>query len=118
MRTFIERCRRLGTPIISAAVLVDAFVRRRRRARRSCRPCRWCTGGGDASPIATSTNGKDDTIVWLSAGGALKGVDGDTGAMIYSGGNCSGVRQWTSPIAVKGRIVVGGDGHLCSWSPQ
>ena len=29
---------------------------------------------------------------------------------------CAGVRQWTSPIAVKGRIVVGADGHLCSWS--
>jgi len=40
-------------------------------------------------------------------------------ATIFGGaGNCSGVRQWTSPIAVKGRIVVGGDGHLCSWSPH
>jgi len=26
------------------------------------------------------------------------------------------VRQWTSPIAVKGRIVTSADGHLCSWS--
>jgi hypothetical protein len=78
----------------------------------------WCTGGGSASPVATSTDGKSDTIVWLAANGGLKGVDGDTGAQIYSGGNCSGVRQWTSPIAVKGRIIVGGDGHLCSWSPQ
>jgi len=38
--------------------------------------------------------------------------------VIYPGapGVCPGVRQWTSPIAVKGRIVVGADGHLCSWS--
>src|SRR5205085_1610409 len=33
-------------------------------------------------------------------------------------GGCQGVRDWTSPIAVKGRIVVGGDGRLCSWSPH
>jgi len=79
----------------------------------------WCAPGGATSPIATSTNGKDETIVWYINGGALKGVDGDTGASIFGGaGNCSGVRQWTSPIAVKGRIIVGGDGHLCSWSPH
>ena len=52
--------------------------------------------------------------------GRLMGVDGDTGAAVFTGTatRCSGVRQWTSPIAVKGRIVVGGDGHLCSWSPH
>ena len=52
--------------------------------------------------------------------GKLTGVDGDTGARRSSAGTdtCTGVRQWTSPIAVKGRIVVGGDGHLCSWSPH
>jgi hypothetical protein len=79
----------------------------------------WCAPGGATSPIATSTNGKDETVVWYINGGALKGVDGDTGAAIFGGaGNCSGVRQWTSPIAAKGRIIVGGDGHLCSWSPH
>jgi hypothetical protein len=53
------------------------------------------------------------------SGGRLMGVDGDTGASIYAsatGDTCSGVRQWSSPIAVKGRIVAGGDTHLCSWS--
>ena len=78
----------------------------------------WCASGSDASPIATSTDGKNDTIVWFATGGGLKGVDGDTGAQIYSGGKCNGVRQWTSPIAVKGRIILGGDGNLCSWSAQ
>ena len=53
------------------------------------------------------------------SGGKLMGLDGDTGAVIYSGTDtCQGVRQWTSAIAVKGRIVVGGDGKLCSWSPH
>ena len=45
------------------------------------------------------------------------GVDGDTGATIYTGtDSLSGVHKWTAPIVVKGRIVVAGDGHLCAWS--
>jgi hypothetical protein len=76
----------------------------------------WCAGGGNQSPIATSTDGKNETVVWNYDGG-LKGYDGDTGASVASPmGNCGNVRTWTSPIAVKGRIVVGGDGKLCSWS--
>src|SRR5450432_349899 len=75
----------------------------------------WCAGGGDTSPVATSTDGKAETIVWVYSGG-LKGYDGDTGAPVVSAAGCGNVRQWTSPIAVKGRIVVGGDGQLCSWS--
>jgi hypothetical protein len=76
----------------------------------------WCTGGGNTGPIATSTDGRAETIVWNYNGG-LRGYDGDTGAMVASpAGNCGNVRQWTSPIAVKGRIVVGADGKLCSWS--
>ena len=48
--------------------------------------------------------------------GQLRGVDGDTGAVIYSATNsCAGVAKWTSPIAVKGRIVVAGNGRLCAW---
>jgi hypothetical protein len=86
----------------------------------------WCTpvvgfigtGGTHrtSAPIATTTDGTNEAVVWVASGGMLMGVDGDTGKMIYSGGTCGNVRQWTSPIAVKGRIVVGGDGHLCSWS--
>ncbi len=82
----------------------------------------WCVplGGntGPVSPISTTSDGKKDAIVWFMNGPVLNGVDGDTGATIFGGGTgmCPGVRQWTSPIAVKGRIVVGADGHLCSWS--
>jgi hypothetical protein len=51
--------------------------------------------------------------------GTLNGVDGDTGAAIYTRSNsCANVEQWTSPIAANGRIIVGGDGNLCSWSPH
>jgi hypothetical protein len=101
----------------------------------------WCTTIGgptmndagtiknrSASPLVTTTDGKSNPIVWVGgstaqAGAAttaslLYGIDGETGAILYKGGNCAGIRQWTTPIAVKGHIVLGGDGHLCSWSPQ
>jgi hypothetical protein len=81
----------------------------------------WCAAhsGVDTSPIVTTTDGTNEPIVWFLSGGQLVGVDGETGAALYtSSDSCSAVRQWTSPIAVKGRIVVGGDKHLCSWSPH
>jgi hypothetical protein len=85
----------------------------------------WCTpivgfiGTGGThrttAPITTTTDGRNDAIVWVVSGTTLLGVDGDTGKVIYTGGTCDNVRQWTSPIAVKGRIIAGGDGHLCAW---
>ncbi len=82
----------------------------------------WCaalTGPEVTSPIATTTNGSADAIVWYMSNNSLVGVDGDTGAtVVTSSDTCTGIRRWTSPIAVKGRIVVGGDGNLCSWSPH
>jgi hypothetical protein len=77
----------------------------------------WCAGGGNQSPIATSTDGKNETVVWNYDNG-LKGYDGDTGASVVSAPGCGNVRTWTSPIAVKGRLVVGGDGKLCSWAAK
>jgi hypothetical protein len=72
-------------------------------------------------PIATTSDGQANAMVWFMNGDKLNGVDGDTGAVVYNGGsgttgNCTNVRQWTSPIAANNRIIVGGDGHLCSWS--
>jgi hypothetical protein len=68
-------------------------------------------------PISTTTDGISDVVIWYMNNGKLNGVDGDTGASLFtSSETCSNVRQWTSPIAVNGRIVVGGDGHLCAWS--
>jgi hypothetical protein len=81
----------------------------------------WCAAlaGEVTSPIATTSNGTADAIVWYVSSNRLVGVDGDTGAMIVSPTDtCTGVRRWTSPIAVKGRIIAGGDTHLCSWSPH
>jgi hypothetical protein len=79
----------------------------------------WCAplAGAVTGPISTTTDGTNNVIVWYMNNGKLNGVDGDTGAAVFTSTNsCSGVRQWTSPIAANGRIVVGGDGNLCSWS--
>jgi hypothetical protein len=78
----------------------------------------WC--GDLASPttgaIVTTSDGTNEAVVWYTSGGQLRGLDGDTGAVIYSGTNtCQGVARWTTPIAVKGRIVVAGNGRLCAW---
>jgi hypothetical protein len=81
----------------------------------------WCASiAGGASPISTTTDGKSEALVWFVSGGKLIAVDGETGAVVFNGGTgtCAGVRKWTSPIAVKARLVAGGDGHLCSWSAQ
>jgi hypothetical protein len=87
----------------------------------------WCAplaaaggggGGAQTSAISTTSDGKGaDSIVWFVSGAALVALDGDTGAPVATPtGGCTGVRAWTSPIAVKGRIVAGADGQLCSWS--
>jgi hypothetical protein len=81
----------------------------------------WCANtDGGGSPITTSTDAKTDAILWFISGDKLNGVDGDTGQVIYDGGtdSCPSVEHWTSPIAVKGRIIIGADGRLCSWSPH
>jgi hypothetical protein len=84
----------------------------------------WCapTNGDDEirrrSPVSTTTDGTANPIVWFMNGSTLQAFDGETGTMLYSGGNCGGVHRHTSPIVANGRVIVGGDGHLCSWSVQ
>jgi hypothetical protein len=81
----------------------------------------WCAPqtGQVTAPISTTTDGTADAVVWYLSGGKLTAVDGDTGANLYTSANtCTGARRWTSPIAVKGRIVVGADAQLCSWSAK
>jgi hypothetical protein len=82
----------------------------------------WCAAAaGRATPITTTTDGKSNPIVWFMNSSRLTGVDGDTGQVVFNSpaNDTCAVQQWTSPIAVKGRIVVGSNaGRLCSWSPQ
>jgi outer membrane protein assembly factor BamB len=87
---------------------------------------KWCAKISDddevrrRSPISTNSNTSGaDPIVWFMNGSALNAFNGDTGAAItFNGGNCGGVHRHTAPIAANNRIIVGGDGHLCSWSVQ
>jgi hypothetical protein len=85
----------------------------------------WCAtmNSGDdevrrRSP--SSTNSDDagaDPVVWFISGTSLVAFKGDTGEPLpFTSGTCDGVHRFTSPIAENGRIIVGGDGHLCSWS--
>ncbi len=86
----------------------------------------WCapTSGDDdirrRSPISTTTDGTANPIVWFMNGAKLNAFDGETGALLYGGGtgadDCGGVQRHTSPIVAGGRVVVGGNGHLCAWS--
>lgn len=79
----------------------------------------WCAplGGEVVAPIATTTDGNANPVVWYLNSGKLTAVDGDTGMNLYTSTNtCSGARKWSSPIAAKGRIIAGADGKLCSWS--
>lgn len=79
----------------------------------------WCASqsGNSTSPIVTTTDGKSEPIVWFANQDKINAVDGLTGAMITTGGSGScTAAKWTSPIAVKGRIVVAANNKLCSWS--
>jgi outer membrane protein assembly factor BamB len=76
----------------------------------------WCASSqGAGSPIATTTDGTSDALVWIvSATGSnrLLAFDGDTGAAVYTGGGTAeqlgSIEHWTSPIVAKGRFYVGG----------
>jgi hypothetical protein len=80
----------------------------------------WCSpvAGERTSPIATTTDGKSEALVWYMSGPKLRAVDGETGASVFDGGagSCVGVRKWTSPIVARGRVIAGADGKLCAWS--
>jgi hypothetical protein len=86
----------------------------------------WCMPNqGEGSPIVTTTDGVAEVIVW-SAGAEgsqrLHAFDADTGAVLFPGGGAgdvmSGVRRFTSPIAVHGRIIVAGNGRVFAFKSQ
>jgi hypothetical protein len=85
----------------------------------------WCaSNGGQGSPIITTTDDRgSEAIVW-TAGAAgtnrLHAWDVATGAVVFNGGvdTFAAVRPLTSPIAVKGRIIVAGDNRVYAFRPQ
>jgi hypothetical protein len=85
----------------------------------------WCANnGGQGSPVITTTDPSGtEAIVW-SAGAAgtnqLHAWDAVTGAVVFNGGSdtFAAVRPFTSPIAVKGRIVIAGDNKVYAFKPR
>jgi hypothetical protein len=88
----------------------------------------WCaSSGGVGSPSITSTDGTHDALVWAFAadpGNAaqLYAWDLATGAQVAkgggAGGQAQGVRRFTTPIAVHGRMFVGGDNQLYAFKAK
>jgi hypothetical protein len=84
----------------------------------------WCAGPtGRGSPMVTTTNGKDDAVVWWIAVGSdnmLRGFDGDTGTLVYGGINdpLSNVSRFQTPIAAKGRIFAATDNAVVAFTPN
>jgi outer membrane protein assembly factor BamB len=77
------------------------------------------TQTGRGSPFVTTTDGTNNTIVWVvgSEGDQrLHGYDGDTGAVVYNGGGANelmaGNRKFNTAIAARGRIYVAADNKV------
>ncbi|MET0384801.1 MAG: hypothetical protein ABW321_02525, partial [Polyangiales bacterium] len=71
----------------------------------------WCAGGtGVGSPIVTTTDGTNDSIVWYMARGSLLGFNGDTGEEVFAGGGSGDsfgtIAKFQTPIVAKGRIFL------------
>ncbi len=87
------------------------------------------SSGGCGSPFVTSTDGNNNMIVWVvgtedhQTGGdqRLHGYDGDTGAVVYSGGGpnelMAGTHYYsTTGIVARGRIYVAGDNKVYAFA--
>jgi hypothetical protein len=78
---------------------------------------------GLGSPFVTSTDGTNNVIVWgLGSEGnqRLQGFNGDTGAIIFSGGGANelmtGTRRFNTAIAARGRIYVANDNKVYAFT--
>ena len=71
---------------------------------------------GKGSPWVTTTNGTNNAIVWVVGAEGdqrLHAYNGDTGAIIYTGGGpneqMTGTRKWNTGIVARGRIYFAAD---------
>jgi len=78
---------------------------------------------GRGSPFVTSTDGTNNTIVWVigSEGDQrLHGYNGDTGATIFNGGGANelmtGTRRFNTGIAARGRIYIANDSRVYAFT--
>ncbi len=79
--------------------------------------------GGRGSPFLTSTDGTNNAIVWgIGSEGdqRLHGFDGDTGAVVFSGGGpnelMAGTRRFNTGIAARGRIYLANDSRVYAFT--
>lgn len=79
--------------------------------------------GGRGSPFVTSTDGTNNMVVWglgAESDQRLHGFDGDTGAVVYSGGGANelmaGTRHLQTAIAARGRIFVATDNKVYAFT--
>ncbi|QQN64695.1 PQQ-binding-like beta-propeller repeat protein [Bradyrhizobium diazoefficiens] len=76
----------------------------------------WCGAlRGRGAPIATTTDGHSDPIVWmLGAEGddRLHAFRGDTGEAIFASEPLNGLRRFQTLIATQDRLYVGGEGRI------
>src|SRR6266550_2672995 len=75
--------------------------------------------GGRSSPWVTTTDGTNNTIVWVAGiedDQRLHGYNGDTGATVFAGGGpneqMTGTRQWNTGMVARGRIYFGADNKV------
>lgn len=83
----------------------------------------WCAGtSASTSPMVTSTDGKNETVVWYMVGGTLVGFNGETGASVFSGGGSGDtlgtVNKFQTAIAAKGRIFIAAGNNLHAFTMQ
>ena len=84
----------------------------------------WCAKqNGRGSPIATTTDGSSEALVWAvgsEGDNRLRAFDGETGAVVFAGGGAAEamgfVRRFQSPIVAQGRIYVAGDGRVFAFT--
>jgi hypothetical protein len=76
----------------------------------------WCASfSGRGWPIATTTDGHSNPIVWiLGAEGdnRLHAFRGDTGEPLYASEPLSGLRHFQTLIAIQDRLYVAADGRI------
>jgi outer membrane protein assembly factor BamB len=84
----------------------------------------WTNGqNGRGSPFATSTDGSNNVIVWVvgtEGDQRLHAFNGDTGAVVYSGGGANelmnGTHRWCTAIAARGRIYAASDNRVYAFT--
>lgn len=80
----------------------------------------WCAAlNGGGSPIATTTKGRSQPIVWvLGADGdnRLHGYRGDTGEPLFTSGPLAGLHHFQTLLPAAGRLYVGADDRVYAFS--